>query len=168
MVPATSLVIRRSSPMQAIDERGLADVGPADDRDADAAVFVLLLVGRRVGKPGEHDVHELFAAATVRGGDGDAARRGRWLWKSAPAMPASRPSALLTARNTGLPERRSSLREELILRREPGARVGDEDQPVGFLDRVLGLDAHQRVHAARILDEAAGVDADVLHGPSRP
>jgi hypothetical protein len=45
----------------------------------------------------------------------------------------------------------------------PGARVGDEDEPVGFLDGVFGLDAHERVHADRVFHEAAGVDAHVLH-----
>jgi hypothetical protein len=33
---------------------------------------------------------------------------------------------------------------------------------------VLGLDAHERVHARRVLDESAGVDAHVLHRPQQP
>ena len=62
-----------------------------------------------------------------------------------------------------MPERAQFAREELILRCEARARVGDEDEPVGFLDGVFGLDAHERVHAARIFHQAAGVDAHVLH-----
>src|SRR4029078_8607979 len=54
-------------------------------------------------------------------------------------------------------------REELVLRGEAGARVRHENQAVGLLDRVLRLDAHQRVHSNRVFYQSAGVDAHVLH-----
>src|SRR5207244_11524771 len=51
-------------------------------------------------------------------------------------------------------------RHELILRREPGARVGEQQQPIGLGDRTLGLGAHLRLDAARVPRGPAGVDDD--------
>jgi hypothetical protein len=52
--------------------------------------------------------------------------------------------------------------KKLILGGEAIARIRHEDEAVSFLDGVFGLDAHERVHAAGVFDQAAGVDADVL------
>ena len=162
VVPATSLVISAFVADEAIDQRRLADVGAADDGDADAAVFVLL-ARRHVGKPASTMSMSSSQPHAVRGGDRDAARRDRCVWKSAPAMPPIEALGLVDREEHRLARAPQFAREELVLRREAGARIGDEDEPVGFLDGVLGLDAHQRVHADRVLDQAAGVDADVLH-----
>ena len=75
---------------------------------------------------------------------------------------------MLSTSVTGLPERRSSRGDEVILGREPGARIGEEHQPVSLGDRALGLGAHLRLDADRILDQAAGVDDDVGDRPDAP
>ena len=108
VVPATSLVIRRSSPMRRLISVDLPTFGPADDGDADAAIVVLLVRAARRGKPAStmsmsSSQPEPCVAEIAYGSPRPM------LWKSAPAMPLISPSALLTARNTGLPERRSSL-----------------------------------------------------------
>ncbi len=59
-------------------------------------------------------------------------------------------------------------RDELILMREAGASVGQEDEPIRFLDRALGLHAHLRLDAGGILDEAARVDGHVRHRADAP
>ena len=51
--------------------------------------------------------------------------------------------------------------DEMILRGQARARVGEKNEPVGFLHGALGLLAHLRLDAGGILDETAGVDHDV-------
>ena len=70
---------------QAVDQRGLAGVGPADDRDADrpvGALFVglgLVVLGRRrgvLGQRGADRVVEIGQALAVLGRDRRPDRRG--------------------------------------------------------------------------------------------
>ena len=101
-----------------VDQRGLADVGPADDRHLDR-VRALAVLGRRAGASS-------FAVAARRGrarARSAAARSRRARRRSRPARrgrargtprrraPAARPSALFTARITGRPDlrRRSAI-----------------------------------------------------------
>jgi len=55
-------------------------------------------------------------------------------------------------------------RHEMILRRESGARVGEEYQAVSFCDGAFGLGTHLRFDAGRVLDQATGVDDDAGYG----
>ena len=87
-------------------------------------------------------------------------------WKSAATTSSSRPSALFSASVTGLPERRSSRVTKWSCGETSGPGIGDEDQAISFGDRALGLGAHLRLNAYRILDQPPGVDDDVGHGPN--
>ena len=56
-------------------------------------------------------------------------------------------------------------RDEVVLWREAGARVGEKYQAVSLEHRALGLRAHLRLDALRVLEQPAGIDNHVGHGP---
>ena len=55
------------------------------------------------------------------------------------------------------------LRDELILRRDPGPAVHQHDQPIRFADRAFGLRDHQALDHVRVLNQAAGIHHDAGH-----
>ena len=52
----------------------------------------------------------------------------------------------------------------MILRRESSARVGEQYQAVSFCDGALGLCAHLRFDAGRVLYQTTGIDDDAGYG----
>ena len=60
------------------------------------------------------------------------------------------------------------LRDESILRGQPGARIDEQHEAVRLLDRALGLHAHLRFDAGWVLDETAGIDGDVGNRAEAP
>src|ERR1700744_2464343 len=55
------------------------------------------------------------------------------------------------------------LRDELILRRDTGASIDQDDQPVRFADRPLGLRHHQTLDHVGVFNQTAGVDHDARY-----
>ena len=76
--------------------------------------------------------------------------------------PGSRSSLLFTATVTGLPLLRSTSATKRSAASRPALAVDQEDDSVGLLDGARGLPGHELVHAARRLDEPAGVDDDEM------
>ena len=73
------------------------------------------------------------------------------------------PSALLTASSTGAAGAAQQVGDRRVLRREPAARVDDEEHDVGLGDRLPRLLGHLEQDAVRRHGlEAAGVDDEVL------
>ena len=144
-------------PEQPIDERGLAHVRSADDCDADGARVGLRHLLRLEAR--EHVLHELLAPLTVAGGDGERLAESERMEVRGHHVGVE-PLGLVEDERDRLSGAAQLARHELILRREPGARVGEQQQPIGLGDRTLGLGAHLRLDAARVLDEPAGVDDD--------
>src|SRR5581483_8268013 len=145
---------------QRVHQRGLADVRPADDRDARVAA-VLVLVFRAFRKALEDRFEELAHALAVGRGDGDRIAQAELVELRGRRVALQ---ALALVRGDG--ERRAHLAQLLgdqaVRRREPGARVDDEDHGVGLGDRLLGLARHlgEDVALLRRRLEAAGVDGD--------
>ena len=52
-------------------------------------------------------------------------------------------------------------RHKHILSGKPRARIREQHEPVRFLNRAFGLDAHLRFDADGVFDEAAGIDHNV-------
>ncbi len=71
---------------------------------------------------------------------------------------------LVEGQNHGLAGAQQFARYELILRGESGARVGQHDDAVSLGDSLFGLHAHLRLDAARIINQATGVDQHAGHG----
>jgi len=143
---------------QAIDERRLADVRSADDGDADGAGFFAL--GRLRCEALQHARHELFAAAAVARGDGERLAEAEGVEVRGDHIGVE-PLGLVECQGHGLARAAELARDELILWRKPGARVGDEYQPVRLLDCALRLGTHLRLDTARVLDEPTGIDDHV-------
>ena len=74
---------------------------------------------------------------------------------------------MLSDQRHGLAGAAQLARDELVLRREAGARIGEKHEAVGLGDGALGLRAHLRLDAARVLDQAAGID-DHVRQRARP
>ena len=68
-------------------------------------------------------------------------------WKSAATISAIESLGLVERQRHRLAGAPQLAGDEMVLRREPGARIGEEDQAVGLGDRALGLRAHLRLDA---------------------
>ena len=136
---------------QAVDERRLADVGAADDRDADRARVVVGLRARL--EACEHVLHEVLAPLAVTGGDRERRTEPERVEIHRHDV-GIQPFGLVEDQRHGLAGAAQLARHELVLRREAGARIGQEHEAVGLGDGALGLGTHLRLDAARVLDQA--------------
>ncbi len=66
VVPATLSTTTRSSPGELVEQRRLADVGAADDRDPARTAVLLVGDGRRLRQHREHGVQQVARAAAVQ------------------------------------------------------------------------------------------------------
>jgi len=146
---------------QAIHQRGLADVRAADDGDANG-VGVLIPSRLRL-KASEHPLHELLAPLTVARGDGKRLTQPQGMEVCGNDVGVE-PFRLVEDQRDGLARAAQLVRNEMILRRESGARVGEEYQAVSFCDGAFGLCAHLRFDAGRVLYQTTGVDDDAGYG----
>ena len=148
---------------QSVDERRLAHVRATDDGDTDAAVVGRGGGGERCGVVAlEHALHEIAAALAVRGGDGQRLAEAERMEIGGGGRRIET-LGLVDREEHGLAGAAQLTRHEVVLRREPAACIGDEDEQVGFLDGTLGLQAHRLLDAGGLLDEAAGVDHHIRH-----
>ena len=146
---------------QRVDERGLADVRAADDRDAHAPLGFGLRHRFAHRHVLERDVDEVAHAFAVRGGHrqrladaklvelGDRRRRQAF--------------ALVAHEDDRASGAAQEVGDALVLRHEALARIDEERDDVALGDRVLGLPRHlleDPVLGDRL--EAAGVDDEEL------
>ena len=151
---------------QRVDECRLADVWPADDRDADLLRGVAPCRSRPVRariQPGPRPSDRRHRRHVPRLSDCGLAETELVELRYASS---GNPSALFTARTSRRPlaRRRSAMRS--ILRRQALARVEHKNHDVALGDRLLGLRRHL-AHDALGRDgfETAGVDDEVRHVP---
>ena len=79
---------------------------------------------------------------------------------SADAVFSSTPSILLTASNVVFAPRRRAVDDVAVLRQQSVARVDDEHDDVGLLDREIGLTRGQCTDAFFVAGQSAGIDDD--------
>ena len=145
---------------QAVDERALADIRAADDRDLDAGrLGPLLGIGH---KSLEHGFEQGHDALIVCGGDG--------VWLAEPELVKLRdgrvriePFSLVDREPGRFAAAPRELCREVVPRCEPGAAVDQHDQPIGFGNGALGLLHHQALDRVGVLDQPARVDHDAGH-----
>ena len=157
VVPASSLTTTRSSPAALLSSERLADVGPADDRDAARSADLLLGDGRDLGQHGHHVVEQVGDTAAVQGGE-----RPRLAEPEAPELGgprvADRVVGLVGDQDHGLLRRAQHLHHVLVGRGRADVDVDDEQHGVGQVDGDLGLGGDRGVDALRVGLPAAGVD----------
>ena len=135
VVPGTSETIVRSLADQRVEERRLADVRPAEDRDADR-----LVADRSAAASPTSSSRATISSsrspvpcrACPRAGTG---RRGRAGGARARASSCDGSSILFASTSTGLCARAQDLGQLLVARRHAGAGVDDEEHEVGLRDR---------------------------------
>ena len=96
---------RRAVPRACVDERGLAQVGPADDGNARARTGDRIRLGRIDRDVPQRALEERQESLPVGAGDGERGAEPRSK-NSAMAVSRSSPLVLLTAIRTGVPRRR--------------------------------------------------------------
>ena len=165
MVPATSSTTTRSEPGQPVEQRGLADVGPADDRDPARSPDLGLLLGRRLGQRLQDGVEHVARAAAVQRRD-----RDRLPQPEVPQAVGLGLGALVVDLVGGQDDRLAGLAQDLDDRLvdvgDPDGRVDDEQHRVGERDRDLGLAGDPLGEPAGVRVPAAGVDDG--EGPAVP
>ena len=133
VVPGTSCDDRALLAEQLVEERRLADVRPAEDRDADRVV-VGHDAARDAGQAVEHLVEQVAGVRAVQ-------RRDRERVAEAEAVQLERERRLrrvvdlVREQQHVLLRLAQDLRELLVARRDAGARVDDEQHEVGLGDR---------------------------------
>ncbi len=145
---------------QTIDQRRLADVRPADDRDSN----VVLSAGRggafRQLDAFERIFHQRPHIVAVLGGDRSRLAQAERIEVRAGRR---RVDALGFVRNQEdfLVELAQRLRDVVIVRRHAAARVDQKQNAIGLFDRAQRLLDHVLLDALRVDDQAAGIDDDI-------
>ena len=137
-------------------ERRLADVRPAEDRDADR---VVLDRSRRFARqPVEHLVEQVAGVRAVQAGDRERLAEAEPVELEREAL-LRRVVDLVREHEHVLLRLAQDLRELLVARRDPGAGIDDEQHEVGLGDRGARLLGDLLRDRARVGDvDAAGVD----------
>ena len=150
---------------QPVDERRLADVGAADDGDADASIGCGVAIDGLGRVPAREDqIHQVTTAVAVRRSD------RMWLTEAermeiCGGRRRVEPLGLVDREEHGLAGTTQLARHEVILGGETGARIGEEHKHIGLGDGALGLQSHRLLDARGLLDEATGVDDDIWDRP---
>jgi hypothetical protein len=146
---------------QSIDQRRFADVGPADDGDADRAGVIL-----RRGSGGqalEHRIDQFAATLAVHRGDCMRHAHSQHLEVRRHHV-RIQPFGLVDRHGDGLAGAAQLVGDVAILGGEAGTGVGQEDDAIALGDGFLGLFAHLRFDATGLVDQAAGVDEHAGNG----
>ena len=149
---------------QRVDQRRFADVGPADDRDANSLVLFRdrLILGRGGrGAHGERMLDQLAHVLAVRGGD---RQRGaeRELVKFGAGALGGQAFGFVHGDQHGPARAAEQVGDRAILAGHAFAAVDQEDDCVGLRDRRLGLSCHGAHDAAPGPGlEASGVDDEI-------
>ena len=142
---------------QLVEQRGLADVGLADDRDAARAAQRGVFVRRRLGQGRQDGVEHVARAAAVHRGD-----RPRLAESEVPETVGLGLHALVVDLVGGQHDRLAGgaqdLDHGLVGVGDADGGVDDEQHRVGQVDRDLGLGADRLGQAAGVRVPAAGVD----------
>ena len=150
---------------QPVEQRGLADVGPADDRDPARSADLGLLLGRRLGQRLQDGVEHVARAAAVQRRD-----RDRLPEPEVPQPVGLGLGALVVDLVGGQDDRLAGLAQDLDDRLvdvgDPDGRVDDEQHRVGERDRDLGLAGDPLGEPAGVRVPASGVDDG--EGPAVP
>ena len=160
VVPGTSLTIMRSALGQAVDERALAGVAPADDGQLQGRLVRRRprLVGRRAASPAI-GVEQLRLAAVLLGADAQTARRSRACRTRRPVRPSFVGVGLVGDADDRLVERAQPLGDLLVERHDAVADVDDEEDDGGRVDGELDLPLDVGGEVVDVHDaHAAGVD----------
>ena len=154
-------LIERHHPVlaeQTVDQRALAHVGPADDRDLDAGRSPARRAGSGV-EPVQRRLQQRHHALIVRGGDRMRLAEPE-LMKIRHGDVGVESLGLVDRQHHGLAAAPRQLRHELVLGRQARASVDQHDQPVGLGDGSLGLRDHQALDRVGVLHQPARVDHD--------
>ena len=150
-----------------VDQRRLADVRAAGDGQADRRVGVARSASAR-RRPRGGDSGSSAASTRLRmpcpcAAEIGCARPGRARRTRRAAATRACPRPCWPPARTCLPRAAQVVRDVVVLRREAGAHVDDEDHHVGLGDGLARLLGHLLDDAGRRLGlEAAGVDDDEL------
>ena len=140
-----------------VEQRGLADVGLADDRDPARAADLGEGLGRGLRQRGEDGVEHVARAAAVQGRD-----RPGLAEPEVPQAVGLGLGALVVDLVGGQDDRLAGGAQDaddgLVGVGDPDGGVDHEEHGVGELDRDLGLGADRRGEAAAVGVPAAGVD----------
>ncbi len=155
VVPGTSETITRSCADEGVQERRLADVRPAEDRDADRLVADDRLVPAR--QPRDDLVEQVARAVPVERGQRDGVAEAEPVELERLEV-ASRVVDLVHEHDHRLCRHAEDRRDLLVARRHPCPGVDDEEHEVGLLDGRAGLGGDvapegagvRLVHAARV------------------
>ena len=157
VVPATLSTTTRSAAGEPVEQRGLADVGLADDRDPARSADLAEALGRRLRQRSEHGVEHVARAAAVQRGD-----RPRLAEPEVPQAVGLGLGALVVdlvgGQHDRLAGRAQDLDDRLVGVGDADGGVDDEEHRVGQGDRDLGLGRDPLGQAAGVGVPAAGVD----------
>ena len=143
---------------QPIDERRLAHVGSADDRNANALIHGRGRLARRESV--EHLLHQRPDTLFVGRRDADrlAEREGVKFCRHERGIAAL---TLVDGQCHRLAAAAQALRDVLVSCRQSFFRIHDQHHAIGLADCAQALLGHLCFEAAGILDEAASIDDDV-------
>ncbi len=149
-----------------VDERGLADIRLADDRDLDllALRLVLRLFRREIFIAG---IEQIAGAVAVQGGNGERVAQSEVVKFIKFRRLAARPVAFVDREHHRLARTAQHRRDILVRRCHAGVQVGDEHDDIGRLNGNFRLHAHKfQNFIVRSRLDTAGIHD--LKGPSAP
>ena len=145
------------APGQPVEQRGLADVGLADDRDPARSADLGVALGRRLGQRGEDGVEQVAGAAAVQRGDDVRLAEPEVPQRVRLGLGAGVVD-LVGGEHDRLLRPAQDLDDGLVGVGDADGRVDDEQHGVGQADRDLGLGGDPLGQAAGVGVPAAGVD----------
>ncbi len=147
---------------EAVHQRGLADIGPADDGDPNRVPLVI--VGDLRLQPLQYMIHQIAAPLSVgrRNQEGLTQRQRMEVDRSRIEV---EPFPLVECQRHRLAGTAQLPNDEVILGSQALADIDQEHEAIGLFNSALRLLAHLRLDADGILNETAGVDDDVRNRP---
>ena len=144
-------------PGQLVEQRRLAHVGLADDRDPARPLGLAVVHVRGLGQRGQDRVEHVARAAPVQGGDGVRLPQAEVPQRRRLGL-AAQVVDLVRGEDDGLPGAAQDLHDGLVGVGDADRRVDDEQHRVGDGDGDLRLGRDALVQPAGVGVPAAGVD----------